>query len=150
MWPKSFTHLINCFNLNMASARRQRARQASRYFWGGHGGRKYPWRYLAEVWGLSCGGGAGGEEGARSPWGLWDFTAGGGEVRAEEAAWRSKEQGKRQQVNLSALKNISRRAWAGWGRSLSALTSIFSQDTELLWVCGSAPVVLRTLVTSNH
>lgn len=44
------------------------------------------------------------------PGGLWDFTAGGGEVRAEEAAWRSKEEEKRQQVNLSALKNISRRA----------------------------------------
>lgn len=44
------------------------------------------------------------------PGGLWDFTAGGGEVRAEEAAWRSKEEEKRQRVNLSALKNISRRA----------------------------------------
>lgn len=41
------------------------------------------------------------------PGGLWDCTAGGGEVRAEEAAWRSKEQEKRQQVNLSALQNIS-------------------------------------------
>lgn len=28
------------------------------------------WRYLAAVWGLSCGGGAGGEEGACCPRGL--------------------------------------------------------------------------------
>ena len=80
------------------------------------------------------------------PGGLWDFTAGGGEVRAEEAAWRSKKEEKRQQVNLSPLKNISCRVCVGRGQSLATSW----QDTELLRVCDSAPLVLRTPVTSIY
>lgn len=71
-----------------------------------HWGRKNPWRYFTEVWGLSCEGGAGGKR-ALLPWGPLRYTSRRREVRAAMAVWRLKEEENRKQVNLSLLKNTS-------------------------------------------